>query len=298
MEWLNYHHLYYFWTAARLGGISAAGKALRLTHPTVSTQIKELETSFGESLLVRKGRGVEMTELGRVAFRYAEEIFSLGRELQETMKGRPTGHPVHLRVGITEVVPKLIAHALLQPAFALDESLRLHCVEDHHRRLLASLALHELDVVLSDVPVTAGDGVRAFNHVLGESGVSFVAVPPLARKLRRRFPESLDGQPFIMPTPNASLHLLLTQWFSRNEVQPTIVAEVEDAAFIKVFGQGGLGVFAIPTVIEKLVKRQYGVELVGRTDEITERFYAITMERRIRHPGVLAISEAARSELF
>lgn len=298
MEWLNYHHLYYFWTAARLGGISAASKALRLTHPTVSTQIKELETFFGESLLVRKGRGVEMTELGRVAYRYAEEIFSLGRELQETMKGRPTGRPVHLRVGITEVVPKLIAHTLLQPAFALDQSLRLHCVEDHHRRLLASLALHELDVVLSDVPVTAGDGVRAFNHLLGESGVSFVAVPPLARKMRRRFPESLDGQPFIMPTPNASLHLLLTQWFSRNDVQPTIVAEVEDAAFIKVFGQGGLGAFAIPTVIEKLVKRQYGVELVGRTDEINERFYAITMERRIRHPGVLAISEAARSELF
>ena len=298
MEWLNYHHLFYFWNAARLGGISAASKALRLTHPTISSQIKDLESSLGEPLFERQGRRLELTPLGRVVFRYADEIFSLGRELMDTVKSRPTGHPLRLRVGITEVVPKLVVYALLQPAFDLDEPLRLHCTEDHHERLLASLALHELDVVLSDVPTTASDGVRAFNHLLGESGVSFVVVPSLARKLRSTFPDSLNEQPFIMPTPNASLHRMLTQWFARHDLRPRIIAEIEDAALVKVFGESGMGIFAVPTVIEKAVKDHYKVRVVGRTQEVTERFYAITMKRQLVHPAVVAISTAARSILF
>lgn len=298
MEWINYHHLYYFWTAARLGGISAASRALRLTHPTISSQIKELERSFGETLFERQGRNIELTEMGRVAFRYADEIFTLGQELITTMRGRPTGHPIRLRVGITEVVPKLVAHALLQPAFDLGQELRLHCTEDHHQRLLTSLALHELDVLLSDVPVTASDGIRAYNHLLGESPVTFVAVPELASRLRDNFPQSLSHEPFVMPTPSASLHVALIQWFGRNDVHPRIVAEVEDAAFIKVLGQGGLGVFAVPNAIAKLVCEQYQVDVIGRSEEVKERFYAITMKRKLVHPGVVAISNAAKRNVF
>ncbi len=298
MEWLNYHHLLYFWTVAREGSISAASRKLRLAQPTVSGQIRALEDAMGEKLLERTGRKVELTEVGRVVYRYADEIFSLGRELMDTLKGRPTGRPQRLVVGISDGVPKLIAYRLLEPALRMPGPVRLVCQEDRPDRLLAELALHNFDLVLSDAPVGAGTNVRAFSHLLGETSVTLFAAPKLAARLRRKFPASLDGAPVLMPVEQSPLHRSLAQWFEANGVRPEVVAEIQDSALLKAFGQGGAGAFPGPTAIEREIEAQYGVEAVGRIEDVRERFYALSVERRIKHPAVLAISQAARLELF
>ncbi len=298
MEWLNYHHLLYFWVVAREGGLAPASKVLRLAHPTISGQIKQLEASLGEELFDRSGRRLQLTEMGRMVYQYADEIFGLGRELMDTVKGRPTGRPARLRVGITDVVPKLIVHRLLQPAFHLEEPVRVCCQEDRHDRLLAGLVTHDYDVVVTDAPVTSASNVRAFNHLLGECGVSFMGAPQLAEKYAANYPESLHGAPMLMPTHATSLRRNLERWFDKVGVVPEIVAEFEDSALLKVFGQDGSGIFAMPTVIEDAVTRQYDVKLVGRCEAVRERFYAISAERRLRNPAVVAICESAKHELF
>jgi LysR family transcriptional regulator, transcriptional activator of nhaA len=298
MAWLNYHHLFYFWTVAREGGLVPAGKVLRLSHPTISAQVHALEAQLGEQLFEKVGRRLALTELGRVVYRYADEIFSLGREMVDTLKGRATGGPLRLDVGIADVVPKLVVQRILAPATALDTPVRLVCREDRSERLLADLAVHTLDLVIADAPVPPGSNVRAFTHLLGESGVSFFATPALAASLRRGFPRALDGAPMLLPLENLTLRRALNQWFDTHGIRPRVVGEFEDSALQNVFGADGAGVFPAPTVVADEVVRQHGVVPIGRTDAVRERFYAISVERRLKNPAVLAISTAARRALF
>lgn len=298
MDWLNYHHLLYFWTVVREGGLAPAAKTLHLTHPTLHAQVHALEDALGEKLLVRQGRKLELTEVGRMVYGYADEIFGLGRELLDAVKGRPTGRPALLRVGIVDALPKLIVRRLLDPALQRPEPVRLVCTEGKADRLLASLALHELDVVLSDAPVAPGSGVRAYSHLLGECGVTFFAVRALAQAVRPRFPRSLEGQPILLPGEGTALRRALESWFESRGIRPVVVAEFADSALAKTFGQDGFGVFLAPTAIEAEITRQGEVEVVGREDAIRERFYALSVERRLKHPAVVAILEEARGELF
>ncbi|MBI2372457.1 MAG: transcriptional activator NhaR [Deltaproteobacteria bacterium] len=298
MEWLNYHHLLYFWVVAKEGGLAPAGKVLRLAHPTLSGQIHALEEALGEKLFERSGRRLALTEVGRVVFRYADEIFSLGQELMETVRGRPTGQPVRLRVGISDALSKVVVARILAPALALPEPVRLTCVEDDHERLLSSLSTHSVDVILSDSPVAPGSPVRAFGHLLGECGVSFFATPELLRNSPGEFPGLLDGAPVLMPLENQTLRRGLEHWFSDLGIRPRLVAEFEDSALEKMFGSTGLGFFPGPTVVAREIERQYGVRSVGRTDTVKERFYAISAERRLKNPAVVAISSAAKARLF
>ena len=288
----------YFWTVAREGSIARATQKLHLTQPTISAQIHALEESLGEKLFLRSGRRLVLTEVGQVVYRYAEEIFTLGRELQDVLAGRPTGRPVRLTVGIADQVPKLLAHRLLAPAFGLTEPVHLVCREGKLDRLFADLTTHSLDLVLSDAPLTADTRVRAFNHPLGETGVSVFGVAPLADKYRRGFPRSLDGAPFLLPTEGTSLRRSLEEWFDRERVHPVVAAEFSDSALLKVFGMGGVGLFAAPTAIAADVRRQYDVKALGTLEGVRETFYAITIERRLRQPALVAIMEAARNRLF
>jgi LysR family transcriptional activator of nhaA len=298
VDWLNYHHLLYFHTVVREGTVTAAAKKLRLAQPTISGQIRTLEEALGGELFVRSGRKLELTELGHVVHRYAEEIFSLGRELMDTVRSHPTGQPSRLVVGVSDVVPKIITHRLLAPALALPDPVHIVVREDKTERLLAELSVEGLDLVLSDAPIAGQAHVRAFNHVLGECGVSFFAKPEIAKRLPRGFPRSLDGAPVVLPTPTTMLRRSLDAWFEALDVRPRIVAEVEDSALMKVFGEQGAGVFPAPTAVEREIVRRYGVRAIGHTDAVRERFYAITVERRIKHPAVLAISTAAREGIL
>lgn len=298
MEWLNYHHLLYFHVAAREGSIAKASEQLRLAQPTVSGQIKLLEERLGEQLFERAGRGLRLTEMGRVVFRYSDEIFGLGRELLDTVAGRPSGRPARLVVGVSDVVSKLIVKRLLEPVLRGPEAVQLFCREETPKQLMASLALHELDVVIADDTIGAGGNVRVFHHLLGESTIDIFGAKKLASRYRRDFPRSLDGAPMLLPSESAHLRRSLEQWFERLRVNPVLVAEFEDSALLKTFGQDGLGLFAAPTAIAAEVERQYGVVSIGTAMGVVERYYAVSAERRIKHPAVVAIQEAARSDLF
>jgi LysR family transcriptional activator of nhaA len=298
MQWLNYHHLLYFWVVAREGGLKPAGEVLNVSHPTLSAQIRTLEERLGEKLFRKSGRRLTLTETGQTVFRYADEIFSLGQELLDTVQGRATGHPLRLNVGVVDVVPKLVVRRLLQPAFELSEPVRIVCYEDTHDKLLADLALHSLHVAISDAPVAPGSPMRAYNHPLGESGVTWFATSALAKKLRKGFPKSLDGAPVLLPLEHSLLRRSLNQWFERKRIRPVVVAEFEDSALLKVFAADGYGAFPAPTVVAKEMMQQYGVRKLGHADGVMESFFAISAERRLTHPAVLAITEAARHELF
>ncbi len=299
MEWLNYHHLLYFWVVATQGSIAKASKELRLAHPTVSAQLHRLEDVLGEKLFERRGRQLVLTEFGRVALRYADEIFSLGREFMDTAKGRPSGRPLRLVVGISDALPKSIVYRILEPAFHLKEDVRVICREGQSADgLMAELAMHTVDVVLADAPVGPGTSVRAFSHQLGECGTAFFAAPEIAKTCRRRFPGSLEGVPFLLPGNGTTLRRALDTWLDSLKIRPKVIAEVDDPALAKVVAEAGHGVFAAPEVIEKDVRQRYNVELIGRTEEVRHRFYAISVERKIRHPAVVAISEGARKNIF
>ena len=298
MAWLNYHHLLYFWTVAREGGVSRAATRLRLSQPTVSAQVRLLEHSLGEQLFRRSGRALVLTEVGRVVFRYADEIFNLGRELTETLRGRPAGRPLQLTVGIANVVPKLVVYRLLRPATRGDEPVHLVCREGSVEPLIAELAVHALDVVISDAAALPHLRAKVFNHLLGESDTAFFAPAPLAARLRRRFPASLSDTPLLVPTRNTALRRSLDEWFDKQGIRPDIVGEFEDSALMKAFGGAGGAVFPAPAAIERDVCRMYGVRVAGRTSAVRERYYAISVERRLKHPGVLAITAAAREDLF
>lgn len=298
MDWLNYHHLLYFWTVAREGTIARAGEKLHLGQPAISTQLRQLEQSLGQKLFQKSGRNLELTEMGRMVYRYADEIFSLGREMLDSVKGRPTGKPVRFVVGIVDVLPKLIAKRLLEPALQLSDPLKLVCIEDSLERLLSELALHNVDIVLSDTPVTGAMRIRAFNHLLGESYMAVFGTKELARKYRKGFPKSLNGAPFLLQGRASAVRRSLETWFDAHDLHPQIRAEFDDSALLKVFGQAGEGLFAAPFVINDEICRQHEVELVGEIPSVREHFYAISAERRIKHPAVLAISESATNEVF
>jgi LysR family transcriptional activator of nhaA len=299
MEWLNYHHLLYFWVVAKEGSIVRASEELHLAHPTISGQIHRLEDVLGEKLFSRRGRNLVLTEAGRVAFRYADEIFSLGREFVDTLKGRASGRPLRLVVGIADVLPPSLVRRFLEPAFRLGHPVRVICRADKSTEdFIAELALHRVDVVISDGPAGAGIPVRAFSHLLGDCGTTFFAAPKLAGPLRRKFPSSLDGAPFLLPGAPSAVRRALEQWFDAESVRPNIVAEVDDSALAKDFGKAGMGVFAAPMVIEAEVRRQYRVQGVGRAEAVRQSFYAISVERKIKHPAVVAIRAAARQDIF
>ncbi len=293
-SWLNYHHLLYFWTVVREGGVVRAAERLRLAQPTVSSQVRALEAALGERLFIRSGRRLVPTDVGQVVYRYADEIFSLGRELVDTVHGRGEHRPARLVVGVADALSKLIAYRLVAPVLALPGPIRVVCREGSTEKLLAQLALHEVDVVLSDTPVPPTVRVRAYNHLLGECGLTFFAAPLAARRLRRRFPASLEGQPFLLPGEGSVLRRQLEDWLQQAGIRPAVVGEFDDPALMKVFGENGAGAFAAASAIEPEIRRQYRVVPIGRVESVRQQFYAISAERRLKHPAVAVIVERGR----
>jgi LysR family transcriptional activator of nhaA len=291
---INFKHLRYFWVVARQGSIARASEILHLTPQTISGQIGQLEDNLGQPLFNRSGRNLELTEIGRLALSYADEIFSLGSELEENLRNRSADRLRSFNAGIADVVPKTIAYRLLSPALEMPEQIRIHCRESNLETLLAELALHRVDMVIADGPIPPGIDVRGFNHPLGDCGVSFLGVPERYAELADGFPHSLGGAPLLIPSRINRMHERLLQWLERQRVYPRIVGDFDDSALMKVFGQGGAGIFVTPTAIAEEVENQTGAVLIGQTEEIREEFFAISVERRISHPAVALITESAR----
>jgi LysR family transcriptional regulator, transcriptional activator of nhaA len=297
---MNLKHLHYFWVTARAGGVVRAGEQLHTTPQTLSAQIKLLQDRLGRKLFRKSGRALELTDDGRVALRYADEIFGLAGELEAALRERKAEGPrmLELRVGVADSVAKSVAYKLLEPALDLGEPVRLVCHEWKFADLLAELALHRLDLVISNEPVSRRVSVKAFNHELGRSPMSFFCAPKLERQLRGAFPACLNDAPFLAQSAGTSVRLQFDAWLARSGLAPRIVGEFDDSALMKAFGREGRGLFMAASVLEDEIRDTYGVEVIARLDEIEDEFFAITVERRIRHPAVVAITESARSALF
>src|SRR5262245_15462154 len=280
MEWLNYHHLLYYWMVVRTGSVAAASAELKLASPTISVQIRRLEERLGEKLLRRSGRHVVPTEMGQGVYRYADEIFALGREMVDTVRGRPTGRPMHVVIGVHDVVPKSIARWLIEPALKLPDPVRITCREGSSEQLLADLSVQRVDVVLADAPIGPTVKVRAYNHLLGETGLSFLGVPKLARQYRPGFPKSLNDAPMLMPTPGTAVRRSLDQWFESLDIRPRVVGEFDDSELRWEFGASGIAVFSAPLVLETHLGRLYNVQRIGLTTA-RSTFYAISVERKL-----------------
>ena len=298
MEFLNYHHLRYFWVAAKEGGLTRAAAKLRVSQPSICTQIQALERALGDKLLRRAPRGLVLTEAGQKVFSFAEEIFSLGEDLLNTMKQTPIARPLRANVGITDSLPKLLTYQMLSPIFHLPQAVQAFCQEGKVPDLLAQLATYRLDVVLSDEPSPASGNLKTFNHLLGECGVSFCAAPKLAPRLRRDFPVSLHEAPALLPNPGSALRRSLEKWFAEQEVSPRLVAEFDDAALVKVAAADGLGFFALPSPVANEAVTRYGVKIIGHAPTCLQQFFAISAERRLTHPAVTAITSGAKVSLF
>ena len=298
MRHLNYSHLHYFWVVAREGSIAKAAQTLHLTPQTISSQLKLLDEAVGQPLFNRVGRRLVLSDMGHMVFEYADEIFSVGAELATVVRGNQVNAPRTLSVGIVSSLPKLIAERIIEPAISAAPPVRIRCHEASLEQLLSELAIHKLDLVLSDQPLPDNMGLKAWHHRLGDSGMSFFAKSDLARRYRRRFPASLHGAPMLLPSPHSALRRRLDDWFEAQEIAPHIVGEFDDSALLKAFGEAGAGLFVAPTVIEKEIRRMYRTSVIGRTDAINERYYAISPERRLRHPSVVLISDSARTDLF
>ena len=298
MRHLNYSHLQYFWAVAREGSIAKASESLHVTPQTISGQLKLLDKAVGHPLFNRAGRRLVLSDMGGVVFEYADEIFSTGAELASVVRGNHMSGPTTLSLGIVSSMPKLIAERIVAPAMLAEKPVRVRCHESSLEQLLSELAVHKLDLVLSDQPVPDGLGIKAYNHMLGESGMSFFSQRARARRYRARWPDSLNDAPLLMPSQHSALRRRLDDWFESHELSPRIAGEFDDSALLKAFGESGVGVFAAPTVIEEEICRMYRMSVVGRTDEIKERFYAISPERRLKHQSVVLITDTARSDLF
>jgi LysR family transcriptional activator of nhaA len=296
---MNFKHLHYFWRVAKAGGVARASEQLHLTPQTISGQIGLLADDLGTPLFTKRGRNLELTDAGRLAFGYAQDIFALGSELEESLRNYPAGgRPVEFRVGVADAVSKTIAYRLIEPATRLRDPVRIVCREWKLDSLLAELAAHRLDLVIAGAPIPPSVSVRAYNHRLGESGVSFFASARLLKSLKGRFPAYLDGAPMLVPGVDAAVRSRLERWCQVNKLRLRVVGEFDDSALMKAFGQRGAGVFIGPTVLESEIETQYGVKTLGRTEEIVEEFFAISVERRVTHPCVVAITEAAKDRLF
>lgn len=296
MEWLNYHHLLYFWMVAREGTVARAGEELRLAQPTISGQIRALEEALDQKLFVRSGRHLALTEIGRLVYRYADEIFGVGQELLESVKGeRPTRRAARIAIGITNGVPKQILRSLLAPAWHLDEQMQVICREGAQEQLAESLAADELDVMVSDAPLPPTARVKAYNHLVGESPVAFFAVSKLAAQHRVRFPGSLNGAPLLLPSRDSAIRRALDEWFEAEGLHPAVIGEYNDDAFMDTCGKAGLGLFPAPVALREALRREYGVMMVGTAARVVARVYLITPERRLAHPAVMAIAAAAKA---
>lgn len=294
VEWLNYHHLLYFWMVAREGTIAKAGEKLSLAQPTISGQLRALEEALDQKLFVRSGRHLVLTESGRLVYSYADEIFGIGRELLETLKGKgSTRRPARLMIGVAESVPKLVVYLLLAPVWTLSEEVQVVCRDDSADRLLAHLALHELDAILSDAPVSPASRVRAFSHKLGQSPIGFFGNSALAARYRRGFPRSLDGAPICLPSPSSPTRRAIDDWFHDEKLHPKVRGESSDVDMLNVWGQRGVGMFPAPVALARELRRQDGVLLVGNTP-IVAPFYIVSAERRLEHPAVVALTNAGR----
>ena len=298
MEWLNYHHLHYFWVVAREGSVTKASEVLNLTQPTLSAQIRNLEGSLGGALFTRSGRGLRMTDLGRMVFGYADEIFGLGRELMGAARGRKADRAQPFAVGVSDALSKLTVFHLLKPALDLEDPVRLVCIEEGFERHIALLLRHELDLVLSDTPLGPHAGPRAYNHLLGEADLAVFGTAELIARHPGPFPRALQGAPFLVPPRDTALRRALDAWLEREDLQPVLVAEIADGALLKTFGAEGRGFLLAPAVLTDIMARQYGLLFLGAASGLRERVFAISAERRIKHPAVLAIQRAAVREIF
>ncbi len=299
MEWLNYHHLLYFWAVAKHGSVVRASEELRLAQPTLSGQIHRLEEVLGEKLFEHAGRRLVLTDVGRTVFRYADEIFTLGQDLMGTLKGRQSNRPLRLAVGVADVLPKPLVQRLLEPALRLDRPVQLICRESRAvEDFLGEMVGEELDLVLADRPLGPGSKVNAFNHLLGESGTTFLATRNLASKYRRGFPRSLGGAPLLLPGGHATVRRAIDEWFNALKVAPALLAEFDDSALMYAFGEDGKGIFPVPTVFEETLRGRYGAAVVGRAEKVRHHFYAISVDRRIQNPAAAAIIAAAPREVF
>ena len=297
MEWLNYHHLRYFWTTAKEGSLARAAAKLRVSQPSISGQIRELEAAFGEKLFRRAGRNNVLTDAGHVVFGYADEIFALGAEMMNAVRQRPGSRTLRLYVGVADSFPKLVTNEILKPVFTLPQEVHAICREGKMENLLALLAAHRLDIVLADEPPASNTNFRVFNHPLGETGTTFLAEEKLAAKLKRRFPASLQDAPALLPTENTALRRSLETWFRAKDVRPRVVAEFEDLALMKIMAAEGRGFIAVPSLVAKDAMAHYHFRMIGRADDCRLEFHAITAERRIVHPAVARITDKARAML-
>ena len=295
---LNYKHLYYFWVVAREGSIAKASQVLHLTPQTISGQLSQFEDTIKVRLLQKHGRGLALTESGQLVLRYATDIFYLGEELQEALKDTRTGRRQRLVIGILDSIPKSIAYKILEPALKLGKDLTFNCIEGPLDKLVSQLAVNNLDVVIADAPISANYNIKTYSHLLGESSISFFASHYRAANYRKHFPQCLDGAPMLMPSDASSIGRAVKQWLRDNDLRPKIKGYFDDSALLKAFGKAGEGIFFMPSVIEKSVIQEYNVRAIGKVDELTERYYAITAHRRISHPAVAAIYETARESLF
>lgn len=298
VEFLNYHHLRYFWMVAREGGLTKAAAKLHVSQPTISAQIHALEGVLGEKLFRRAGRNLVLTEAGQHALVYAEEIFSIGQDLLEAARQRPTSRPLRLRLGVADALPKLVTYRIIEPIFRLAQPVQVGCWETKVSDMLDDLVAYRLDVVLADEPAPSGTTPNVFNHYLGECGVTFCADPQLAAKLRRGFPRSLHGAPALLPMSNSGLRRSLEKWFHSTGVRPRLVAEIEDPAFVNILALNRLGFMCVPTLVAKEAATRFGLRAIGQTEECQQQFYAVTAERKLVHPAVLAITSNAKSSLF
>lgn len=291
---LNYQHLLYFWTVVRTGSLTAACEELHLSAPTVSAQLRTFEERVGEKLLMKSGRTLVPTEIGRLVYSYADEIFGLGGDLLNALAQRPTNRPLRLVVGIDDVVPKEIAQRLLAGVLRLNQPVQLVCREGTLEHLLAALLVHEVGVVLSDSPITPSLNLKAYNHPLGTCGESWMAAPGLGKVLRPGFPKSLDGAPVLLPTGDTAIRRALDQWLDKHNVRPVVVGEFEDYALMREFAREGYGVVPVPDVLQTQFRKELGLMTLGPAKNVQAQFYAISTERKIKHPAVLAICEMAR----
>lgn len=294
---LNYKQLYYFWSVAKYAGVTRAAEQLNLTPQTISGQLSELEQTLGTKLFIRKGKRLTLSSTGQIAFAQADEIFHIGNELEALLRGHQDEGDLVFRVGVSDVIPKAIAYQLLSPAIHITEPVRLICIEDKLDVLVAELAIHKIDLVITDRSLSSDLSVKGFSHLLGESPLAFYATNTLANQLREGFPRSLDGAPLLLPGKHSEARKALDRWFSFNNIYPRVKGEFDDSALMKKFGQEGIGVFPAPKAIANEIQRQHSVEIVGTIESLSSRYYAISAERKLRHPAVVAICDFAQNNL-